>query len=99
MFKRHALLPLAFDAGVQHRAPGRADADSGGVIRHRLGPGILTAYLISFSSIPVNIATGLATLQPELEDEPRVRRVLGAKRRDMLMTRITGRAQRGTERE
>ena len=47
-----------------------------------LGPGILTAFLISFFPITVNMATGLATLEPELEDELRV---LGAKRRDVLM--------------
>jgi NitT/TauT family transport system permease protein len=47
-----------------------------------LGPGILTAFLISFFPITVNMATGLATLEPELED---VLRVLGAKRRDVLL--------------
>ena len=47
-----------------------------------LGPGILTAFLISFFPITVNMATGLATLEPELED---VLRVLGAKRRDVLI--------------
>ncbi|MCB1999960.1 MAG: ABC transporter permease, partial [Rhodoferax sp.] len=47
-----------------------------------LGPGILTAFLISFFPIMVNMATGLATLEPELED---VLRVLGAKRRDVLL--------------
>ena len=47
-----------------------------------IGPGILTAFLISFFPITVNIATGLATLEPELED---VLRVLGAKRRDVLV--------------
>jgi len=46
------------------------------------GPAILTAFLISFFPITVNIATGLATLEPELED---VLRVLGAKRWDVLM--------------
>jgi NitT/TauT family transport system permease protein len=46
------------------------------------GPAILTAFLISFFPIMVNIATGLATLEPELED---VLRVLGAKRMDVLM--------------
>jgi NitT/TauT family transport system permease protein len=45
------------------------------------GPAILTAFLISFFPIMVNIATGLATLEPELED---VLRVLGAKRLDVL---------------
>ena len=45
------------------------------------GPAILTAFLISFFPIMVNIATGLATLEPELED---VLRVLGAKRTDVL---------------
>ena len=47
-----------------------------------LGPGILTAFLISFFPITVNIATGLATLEPELED---VLRVLGARRGDVLV--------------
>ncbi|MFM8610276.1 MAG: ABC transporter permease [Burkholderiaceae bacterium] len=47
-----------------------------------LGPGILTAFLISFFPITVNIATGLATLEPELED---VLRVLGARRWDILV--------------
>jgi NitT/TauT family transport system permease protein len=46
------------------------------------GPGVLTAFLISFFPITVNIATGLATLEPELED---VLRVLGAKRWDVLV--------------
>ncbi|MDZ7590770.1 MAG: ABC transporter permease [Rubrivivax sp.] len=47
-----------------------------------LGPGVLTAFLISFFPITVNIATGLATLEPELED---VLRVLGARRWDVLI--------------
>ncbi|MDD2545874.1 MAG: ABC transporter permease [Burkholderiaceae bacterium] len=47
-----------------------------------VGPAILTAFLISFFPITVNIATGLATLEPELED---VLRVLGAKRWDVLV--------------
>lgn len=47
-----------------------------------IGPAILTAFLISFFPIMVNIATGLATLEPELED---VLRVLGAKRIDVLI--------------
>jgi NitT/TauT family transport system permease protein len=47
-----------------------------------VGPGILTAFLISFFPIMVNIATGLATLEPELED---VLRVLGARRWDVLV--------------
>ena len=47
-----------------------------------LGPGVLTAFLISFFPITVNIATGLATLEPELED---VLRVLGAHRWDVLV--------------
>jgi NitT/TauT family transport system permease protein len=47
-----------------------------------IGPAILTAFLISFFPIMVNIATGLATLEPELED---VLRVLGAKRWDVLI--------------
>lgn len=47
-----------------------------------IGPGVLTAFLISFFPITVNMATGLATLEPELED---VLRVLGAKRWDVLV--------------
>lgn len=47
-----------------------------------IGPGVLTAFLISFFPITVNIATGLATLEPELED---VLRVLGARRWDVLV--------------
>jgi len=47
-----------------------------------LGPAILTAFLIAFFPIMVNIATGLATLEPELED---VLRVLGARRWDVLI--------------
>src|SRR5438552_6292138 len=39
-------------------------------------PAILTAFLISFFPIVVNVATGLATMEPELED---VLRALGAK--------------------
>jgi NitT/TauT family transport system permease protein len=47
-----------------------------------VGPAVLTGFLISFFPITVNIATGLATLEPELED---VLRVLGAKRWDVLV--------------
>ena len=47
-----------------------------------VGPAMLTAFLISFFPITVNIATGLATMEPELED---VLRVLGAKRWDVLV--------------
>lgn len=45
-------------------------------------PAILTAFLICFFPITVNIATGLATLEPELED---VLRALGANRIDVLV--------------
>jgi len=44
-------------------------------------PAILTAFLISFFPVVVNVATGLATLEPELED---VLRSLGARRLDIL---------------
>jgi NitT/TauT family transport system permease protein len=44
-------------------------------------PAILTAFLISFFPIVVNVATGLATLEPELED---VLRALGASRVEIL---------------
>lgn len=45
-------------------------------------PAILTAFLISFFPIVVNVGTGLATVEPELED---VLRVLGARKRDVLV--------------
>jgi NitT/TauT family transport system permease protein len=45
-------------------------------------PAILTAFLICFFPIVVNVATGLATLEPELED---VLRSLGATRKDVLL--------------
>lgn len=45
-------------------------------------PAVLTAFLISFFPIVVNIATGLATLEPELRD---VLRSLGASRLDILV--------------
>jgi len=44
-------------------------------------PAILTSLVISFFPIVVNVATGLATTEPELED---VLRALGAKKRDIL---------------
>ena len=45
-------------------------------------PAVLTAFLISFFPIVVNVATGLATLEPELKD---VLRSLGARPRDILL--------------
>ena len=45
-------------------------------------PAILTSLVISFFPIVVNVATGLATTEPELED---VLRALGAKKRDILL--------------
>ncbi len=44
-------------------------------------PAVLTAFMVSFFPIAVNIATGLATVEPELLD---VLRALGANRRDIL---------------
>jgi NitT/TauT family transport system permease protein len=44
-------------------------------------PAVITAFLLSFFPIAVNIATGLATTEPELED---VLRSLGATRFDIL---------------
>ncbi|MYZ50450.1 ABC transporter permease [Propylenella binzhouense] len=44
-------------------------------------PAITTAFLLSFFPIAVNVATGLATTEPELED---VLRSLGATRLDIL---------------
>ncbi|MBM3555922.1 MAG: ABC transporter permease [Alphaproteobacteria bacterium] len=45
-------------------------------------PAVLTAFLISFFPIVVNVATGLATLEPELRD---VLRSLGARKIDILL--------------
>jgi NitT/TauT family transport system permease protein len=44
-------------------------------------PAVLTAFLISFFPIVVNVATGLATTEPELRD---VLRALGAKRLEII---------------
>ena len=44
-------------------------------------PAVITAFLISFFPIAVNVAAGIATLEPELQD---VLRSLGARRRDIL---------------
>ena len=45
-------------------------------------PAILTAFLISFFPIAVNVAAGIAMMEPELAD---VLRSLGASRREILM--------------
>ncbi len=45
-------------------------------------PAVLTAFLMSFFPIVVNVATGLATVEPELND---VLRSLGAKKRDLIL--------------
>ena len=45
-------------------------------------PAIITAFLISFFPILVNVATGIATVEPELTD---LLRVLGARRRDIVL--------------
>lgn len=45
-------------------------------------PAVLTAFVICFFPITVNVATGLATIEPELED---VLRALGASRKDVLL--------------
>ena len=45
-------------------------------------PAVLTAFLISFFPIVVNVATGLATIEPETED---VLRALGAKKLDIML--------------
>ena len=44
-------------------------------------PAILTAFLISFFPIAVNVATGLATVEPELQD---VLRALGASKAEVF---------------
>ena len=44
-------------------------------------PAIITAFLVAFFPISVNVATGIVTMEPELED---VMRSLGASRLDIL---------------
>jgi NitT/TauT family transport system permease protein len=46
-----------------------------------LVPAIITAFLISFFPIVVNVAAGIATVEPELTD---VMKALGAKKRDII---------------
>ena len=45
-------------------------------------PPVMTAFLISFFPIVVNVATGLSTIEPEMED---VMRALGASKWDILV--------------
>jgi NitT/TauT family transport system permease protein len=45
-------------------------------------PAVITAFIISFFPIVVNVATGLATIEPEMRD---VLRSLGASRLDILL--------------
>lgn len=45
-------------------------------------PAVITAFMLSFFPIVVNVAAGLATVEPELED---VLRSLGASRKDVLI--------------
>ena len=45
-------------------------------------PAILTAFLIAFFPVVVNVATGLATIEPEMED---VLRALGANKMDVML--------------
>ena len=45
-------------------------------------PAVLTAFLIAFFPIVVNVATGLATIEPEMRD---VLRALGAKKMDIML--------------
>jgi len=45
-------------------------------------PAVLTAFLIAFFPIVVNVATGLATIEPEMED---VLRALGARKMDIML--------------
>lgn len=45
-------------------------------------PAVITAFVISFFPIVVNVATGLATIEPELQD---VMRVLGARQSQILL--------------
>ena len=45
-------------------------------------PAVLTAFVLSFFPIAVNVATGIATVEPEMQD---VLRALGAKPHEILM--------------
>ena len=60
-------------------------------------PAILTAFLISFFPIVVNVATGLATMEPELEDVLRAHADLESGQESDARYRVAGRllARRG----
>lgn len=45
-------------------------------------PAVITAFMLSFFPVVVNVATGFATIEPELVD---VFRSLGATRRDIIL--------------
>jgi NitT/TauT family transport system permease protein len=45
-------------------------------------PPVLTAFLISFFPVVVNVATGISTIEPETED---VLRALGASKKDIIV--------------
>lgn len=45
-------------------------------------PAVITAFLISFFPVVVNVATGLATIEPETED---VLKALGASKMDIML--------------
>ena len=45
-------------------------------------PAVITAFLVAFFPVMVNVATGIATLEPELAD---VLRSLGARKKDILI--------------
>jgi hypothetical protein len=73
---------LSADDRLQRAAEGGVRADPRRLVRHRRRPGGADRVPDLVLPITVNIATGLATLEPELED---VLRVLGAKRWDVLV--------------
>jgi len=52
-------------------------------------PAIITAFLISFFPVVVNVATGLATIEPETED---VLKALGASKMDIMLKVVIPRA-------
>ena len=81
-FRTRVQFALAVIDRLQQRAEGGAGAGAGIWFGVGTIPAIITAFLLSFFPVVVNVATGFATIEPELLD---VLRVLGATRRDMIV--------------
>jgi hypothetical protein len=75
---------LSADDRLQLDPQGGGGADPGALVRHGLGAGDADRVPDLLLPIVVNVATGLATIEPEMED---VLRALGAKKLD-IMTKV-----------